>query len=276
MAGGLASVVHLLWRIVPHVIRRGMKFLMRWAIRLLILSIVLVVALILLKDTLFKAMTEYRLRSQTGLDVRIGKLELGLSSPRLTLEDFKIYNSPEFGGSPLVHFPELHLECDGPALALGRFHVRLLRLHLSEVNIVESKDGRTNILVLLDRLQEKSGPSSSNRNLPLGLGFQGIDILNLTVGKVKYSSVRRPSRNSSFDVGLTNEVLMNVKSIEDLSGLLLKIIFRKGFNILSGSGSSPIPQLPPVGQRVGANQSRPNHSAPESKKASPNHAPPRK
>src|SRR5262245_22829621 len=106
-----------------------MRFLIRWAIRLFIIFIVFLVALVLLKDTLFKALLEYRVRARTGLDVRIGRLEVGLSSPRLVMEDFKLYNSAEFGGSPLVEIPELRMEYDPTALATCRLHLRLLRLH---------------------------------------------------------------------------------------------------------------------------------------------------
>src|SRR5205809_75308 len=127
-----------------------MKFLIRWTLRLFIISVVLVVALVLLKDPLLKALTEYRLRSRTGLDVRIGRFEVSLSSPRLVMENFKLYNSAEFGGSPLIEIPELQLECDPTAFAFRRLHLKLLRLHLSEVNIVESRDGRTNIMVLME------------------------------------------------------------------------------------------------------------------------------
>src|SRR5262245_506093 len=126
-----------------------MKFLVRWAIRLFIIFIVLLVALILLKDTLVKALLEYRLRARTGLDARIGRVEVGLSSPRLVIEDFKLYNSSEFGGSALVEIPELRMECDPKAFVYGKLHLRLLRLHLGEINIVESRDGRTNVVALL-------------------------------------------------------------------------------------------------------------------------------
>src|SRR5262245_38548014 len=183
-----------------------MKFLIRWAIRLFIIFIVLLVALVLLKDTLLKALAEYRLRSQTGLDVKIGRFEVGLSSPRLTVEDFTLYNSPEFGGSPLVQIPEVHVECDPGALAFGKLHLKLLRLNLNEINIVESKDGRTNITVLLERLREKHDRRSSGTSTAGGVAFQGIDTLNLTAGTVKYSSLRRANKNLEFEVGLRNEV----------------------------------------------------------------------
>src|SRR5207244_3350054 len=145
---------------------------------------------------------------------------------------------------PLVDIPELHVECDTAALGLGRLHVKLLRLQLSEVNIVESRDGRTNITALMERMQEKNGKRSSGPNTALGLEFQGIDMLNLTIGKVKYLSLRKPSSNMEFDVGLKNEVLTNVKSMEDLSGLLLQVIFRRG--IVLGGGQGALQLLPGI------------------------------
>jgi hypothetical protein len=230
-----------------------MKFFLRWAIRLFIVFAVLLVGLVLLKDTLLKRLTEYRLRSQTGLEVRIGRFEARLSGPSLVVQDFKVYNSAEFGGSALVDIPELRVECNTAQLALGKLHLTLLRLHLNEVNIVQSKDGRTNLVVLKERLQRKRGGQSSDKNRGMGLAFQGIDTLNLTVGKVKYSSLRKPSSNLEFDVGLKNELLTNVKSMEDLSGLLLKVIFRHGLNILSGAGDSPFGQTHQPSRLVATN-----------------------
>ncbi len=86
-----------------------MRFLVRWTFRLVILAAVLAVALILSKDALLKSLAETQIRAQTGMDVRIGKLELGLFSPTLNVEDFKLYNPAEFGGSPLLDVPDLHV-----------------------------------------------------------------------------------------------------------------------------------------------------------------------
>ena len=57
-----------------------MKRLFRWLFRLLILAIVLLVALVLLKDIIIKAVVEARLREATGMSVTIERLELGLMS----------------------------------------------------------------------------------------------------------------------------------------------------------------------------------------------------
>ena len=129
------------WRVVA-VLRSWykvqMKTLFRWVFRLFVLSIVLVVALVLLKDTLVKAIAERQIRAQTGMDVKIGKFELGLLSPTLSIEDFKIYNTAEFGGSPFLVMPELHVECEGSDLMAHRLHLKLVRFNLAEINIVQN------------------------------------------------------------------------------------------------------------------------------------------
>jgi len=59
-----------------------MKTLFRWAFRLFILLVVLVVAGILLLDTIVRAVAVNAIKRQTGLDVKIGKFEIGLLNPR--------------------------------------------------------------------------------------------------------------------------------------------------------------------------------------------------
>jgi hypothetical protein len=206
-----------------------MRFLVRWAFRLFILLLVMAVALVLLKDVLAKAAAEHQIRSRSGLEVKIGSLELGLSAPTLTVEDMKIFNPAEFGGSPLLDIPDLHIEYDLRALAGRQIHLRLVRLALTEVNIVEAKDGRTNIVLGLDTFT--SGRPGANAFF--GWDFAGIDTLNLSVGKVKYTSLRRPENATDVVVGLRNEVYTNVKSLAELQNLVTRTLFRNGITITS-------------------------------------------
>src|SRR5258708_17164575 len=115
---------------------RIMKTLFRWAFRLLILLVVLLVAAVLLMDTIVRAVAENALRRQTGLDVKIGKFEVGLLNPKVTIENLVIYNSAEFGGSPLIDMPELHVEYDRDALFANKLHFKLVRFNLAQLNIV--------------------------------------------------------------------------------------------------------------------------------------------
>jgi hypothetical protein len=205
-----------------------MRFLVRWAFRLFILLLVLAVALVLLKDILAKAFLEHQIRAQSGMEAKVGTVDLGLFSPTITVEDLKLFNRAEFGGSPLLDIPDLHVEYDLAVLARRRLRLRLVRLSLAEMNIVEAKDGRTNVVLGVDL--GANGPGSQGRQV-LGLGFAGIDTLNLTVGKIRYTSLRRPENTAEVKVGLRNEIYTNVRSLADLGDLLLRSSFRNGITI---------------------------------------------
>lgn len=214
-----------------------MKFLFRWAFRLFLVFVVLVVALVLLKDSALKAYVEHRIRSETGLDVRIGKLEAGLFNSTLTIENLKLYNTAEFGGSPLIDLPELHLEGDGSFLASRRLHFKLVRLAVHEINVVESQNGRTNIvgvLASLDKLTSTNRPTETPRDWE----FDGIDTLNLTLGKLKYFSMKKLGQATEFDLGLNNQIVTNVKSLNELSSVVMTAILQKGITILGDPVSS--------------------------------------
>jgi hypothetical protein len=210
-----------------------MRFLVRWAFRFFILLLVVTIAIVLLKDMLLKAFTEHCIRSQTGMDVKIGKFEVGLFSPTLTIENLTLYNPAEFGGSPFLDVSDLYLECDARALATRQLHLRLVRLSLTELNIVEGKDGRTNLVLSLDGLNAPS--NGAQRESILGLEFKGIDTLNLSLGTVRYTSLRRPGKGTEIKLRLKNEVITNVRSITDLNHLLMKVLLRNGITIVTPS-----------------------------------------
>jgi uncharacterized protein involved in outer membrane biogenesis len=209
-----------------------MRFLIRWLFRFLILGVVLVAALLLTKDALLKSYIEHRLRSQTGMDVQIGQMELGLFSPTLRLADLVIFNPAEFGGSPLIHMAELRVEYDPVALSRRQLSFPLVRLNLAEVNVVRNQAGKSNF----EYLQEKTGvgiPSSSD---PGAWEFQKIEVLNLTVGRVRFTDMKNPARPNDWNVGLRNEILKNIQSVQDLYGSATQLMVRQGLStVLSNS-----------------------------------------
>src|SRR5688500_14451467 len=154
------------------------KFIFRWAFRFLILAIVVVVALILLKDTILKNVAESQIRKSTGMDVKIGAMHVGMTRPVFNVENFVLYNTAEFGGGIFLDVPDLYLEML-PGARKGELRFKLVRMNVRELNIGESLQGRTNITSVagaLDRLQA----SRTNSNEAV---FKGIDTLNLSVGK---------------------------------------------------------------------------------------------
>lgn len=205
------------------------KFATRWAFRLLILAIVLVVALLLLKDGISKGLAESRLRAETGMEVRIGKFEIALFSPTVTIQDFKVYNPAEFGGGVFIDMPELHVEYSRGALWSRELHLRLLRLNLTEVNIVEAKDGRSNIGVLQALQKERA------RSTHTGLKFTGIDTLNMTIGRVRRMNMERPNKVQEVKVDFKNRILTDVKTGADLTGVVVEVVLKNGPALL-GNG----------------------------------------
>jgi uncharacterized protein involved in outer membrane biogenesis len=218
-----------------------MKFVCRWLFRLLVLLVVLVVALVLLKDILIKSVLENQWRTQTGLEVRIGSLDVGLFTPTVTVENLKIYNSAEFGGFPLVDLPELHAEYDRHSLAQQRLRLTLLRVNLAEIDVVRSRQGQNNLETLLGRLEAPAKSSGS-------LDFAGIDLLNLSLGKLKFIDLSQPTNNREVHIGLKGEVLHNVKSLNDISSLAGKVLLQgaRGWwgrsNSIAGGAASDRPK----------------------------------
>ena len=210
-----------------------MKRLLKWGLRLGLLVIALIVLALLCRDTLMRIVIERRIRSATGLEVRIGKYSSGLLSPGISIEDLKIYNTPEFGGMPFVEVPEIHVELDPVALTQHKLRIALLRLNLAEINIVRNEAGRTNVFSLLNQAPLALAATNSVKaeSLIKELGdfqFDGIDVLNLTLGKIQYLDLQDARNNREIPVNLQNQIFKKVKSEGDLYGILFMIWLRSG------------------------------------------------
>jgi hypothetical protein len=202
------------------------KFIFRWAFRFLILAIVVVVALILLKDTIIKNIAESQIRKSTGMDVKIGAMHVGLTRPVFNVENFVLYNTADFGGGTFIDVPDLYMEMQ-PDAKKGELRFKIVRMNVRELNIIENLQGRTNITSVagaLDTLQKNR--TNSNDKI-----FKGIDTLNLTVGKIRYINMRVPKRNQEFNLALQNEVVLNVRTWEDMAAIIFKVLLRAGVAI---------------------------------------------
>jgi uncharacterized protein involved in outer membrane biogenesis len=217
-----------------------MKFVFRWAFRLFIVLVVLVVAGILLLDTIAREYVEYQIHSQTGMETRIGKVRVGLLNPQLTIENLVLYNSAAFGGSPFVEMPELHVEYDRDSLLSHKLRLKLLRFNVARINLVEDKKGRRNF----DSIQGKALPLGSMGGLKKGSSTNSssqmpfaIDTLNLTLGKVTYMRMNDPGKVDEFNMKVDHQVFTNIKSEQDFSSALLAALIRSGANLFQTGAS---------------------------------------
>jgi uncharacterized protein involved in outer membrane biogenesis len=136
----------------------------------------------------------------------------------------KIYNSPGFGGTPFLDIPEIHAEYDRFALLKGELHLTLLRLNLSELDIVRSKNGQINVFTS-GKVPRKnsSGISVPSFKKETGYNFEGIDALNVSFNKAKYIDLQNRHNDREQTIGLQNCVVPEVKSTRDLAGLVFII-----------------------------------------------------
>ena len=212
-----------------------MKTIFKWLFRLCLaavaLVVVVVIILLLSYNSLLRGTLERQIRTQTGMDADIGSLKVGLISPVVEIKNFTIHNSANFGGAPLLDLREFHVEYDRAALRRREIHITLLRFNLGELDIVKNEAGRTNIFLPAARLQSTNSPavtSFADFQKQRGFKFTGIDVLNVSVGKLKYLDLKDPRNNREQDVDLEDCVVKNVKTPTDLAGLAGLIALRSG------------------------------------------------
>ncbi len=232
------------------------RFVFRWLFRGLILAIVLVVALLLLKDLIFREIAQNRIHAATGLETHIGKMEVSLIDPQITVRNLQLYNPPDFGGAPFLDMPEIHLEYDRSAHSVGKVRLKLLRLNLAEMTIVQNKAGESNLEYLQKRVQKTAGEGSQAAKQV----FDGIDTLNLTLGQVKRYNVQTPDKVEIAKLDVKNEIFTNLRTEADVQAAAIKLALRIGFKEMSkglpgglgaflgggtGSASSTTPETKP-------------------------------
>jgi uncharacterized protein involved in outer membrane biogenesis len=213
------------------------KWVFKWLIRLVILAVVLVVILFLSRNAILRVYVEHEIYVRTGMDAEIGRFSLGLAEPEITIQNLRLYNPPNFAGTPFLKIPELHVEYDPVALAEHKLHITLLRLDLGQLDIVKNQAGQTNLFVLGVTLPtKKSGGGNAKQTFAkqTGFEFEGIDVLNISIGKIRFIDLEDQHRNRSQNIGIENLVIKNVQSPADLTGLAVLVALRGGdfFNSL--------------------------------------------
>jgi uncharacterized protein involved in outer membrane biogenesis len=210
------------------------KRILKWALRLFIVAVVLVVIFFLSLDSVLRVIIERNIRAQTGMDAEIGKFHLGLTEPVIEIKNLELRNSAEFGGTPFLTIPEIHVEYDPVALHNKQIHITLLRFNLGELDVVKGQDGQTNLFSLGVQLPTKestgaaSGPDLGEIKKRTGLDFKGIDCLNVSVGEFKYLDLQNQKNNQAQDIGISNCIITNVVSGADLVGLGVLVGLRSG------------------------------------------------
>lgn len=209
-----------------------MKFIFKWLLRLFILTVLLAVIFFLSLDSILRVVIQHNIRAQTGMEAEIGKFHFGLTQPVVEIKDLQLFNSAEFGGTPFLSIPEIHVEYDRVALAKNEIHITLLRFNLGELDIVKNESGQTNLFAMglavptQKNLAKNKGLDEFKQQT--GLDFKGIDVLNVSVGTAKYIDLQDQKNNREQKIGIENQIVKNVRTPADLTGLALLVALRSG------------------------------------------------
>lgn len=187
-----------------------MRFLVRWIFRLIVLVAVLGLGLLLLKDVLLTEIVQTQFRAVTGIETHIDFLRVNLLSPTITLEGVRLYDPAEFGGAPFLQLRELHVEYDPAALLHRQLHLRLLRVAVQRLVVVQSTAGRTNLVVLAPGLARLRRVLADR-----GFQFAGLDTLNLTLSHFERFSMRTPTQVDTTNLGVDGAIFTHLESPRD-------------------------------------------------------------
>ena len=212
-----------------------MRRIFRWARYGFVVAAVLAVAGILLFDTIVKEIVQHRLQSRTGMEVRIGKLDLGLGSSTVSIENLKVRNAAAFGGGPFLDVPEFYLEYDRGALRERKLRVKMLRVNLAEIDIVQDADGRMNIQGLAQAGRAAAGVVARHSS---DFTFEGIDTLNVTLGRMRILHPGAPGQTQEVEFGLTNQIFHDIRAESDWEGIEVLLSARSA--AASPTGNAPV------------------------------------
>jgi hypothetical protein len=209
-----------------------MRFLFRWAYRLLILLIVLAVGLFLTKDALAKWWIVSEFREQ-GMDAKIGQLEIGFPlNSTVSASDITIYNLPEYGGSPMLKIDDLFIDCDFSELMNVRRklkpHFRQVRIGITEFNLVETKGGERNLISLPDAVAKSSAQLALGES-PL---YFTIGNLNFTWERLKFTNLADAGKSRDVNINIEGYTVQDVEKLSDLRPLFDRIATKVTWKVL--------------------------------------------
>jgi hypothetical protein len=215
-----------------------MKKFRRWGIGVLAGVIVLLLALILWRDAVLKAVVEHSIEDETGLRAVISELRTTLGSGAVRVRDLKLYNPPQFGGQLMADVPELVVDLDAAQATDGKLHFRLLKLDLAQLNVVRNAAGRFNLDGVEKRIRERLHQRRKKRGEKFRFEFAGIERLQLNMGQAVYTDLRHPRRALAVNLAVTNETVVNLQTEEELgkwaSALVFRILLQASLRHLGG------------------------------------------
>ena len=209
-----------------------MRFLFRWAFRLLILLLVVGIGLFLTKDALAKWWIVNEFREQ-GMDAKIGRLEIGFPlNSTVAASDVTIYNLPKYGGAPMLRIDDLFIDCDFSELMNVsrrlRPHFRQVRIRLTEFHLVETRAGERNLISLPDAVAKSTVELALDES-PL---YFTIGNLNFSWERLKFTNLSDAEKFRAVSLNIEGYTVQDVEKLSHLRPLFDKVAAKVTWKVL--------------------------------------------
>lgn len=156
------------------------KFLLSAVIVVFVVGLAFMTA----KNTIVRISIEKGVEMVTGLKLKIEKLDVGILSTLVGIEELKLFNPSGFEDKVMLDMPEIYVDYDLPAILGGRIHLNEVRIDMKEFTVVKNAKGELNLnslRVIKEQKADGAEPKEKGK-----LPELAIDSLSLKIGKVIY------------------------------------------------------------------------------------------
>lgn len=186
------------------------------------LVVILIAVLLIGKNIIAKTVVTGGVKAVTGLELEIGKMDVGLANTLIGIDNMILYNPSDFTDRVMVDMPEIFVDYDLAAFFKGKVHLEEVRINLKELTVIKNKDGVLN----LDSLKAaKSGEEAEKAEEEAEKGEKpeiSIDLLKLKIGKVSYKDYSKGDKPKVLEYNVNiDEEYENITDIDKLAKIIL-------------------------------------------------------
>jgi hypothetical protein len=174
--------------------------------------------LIAARNIIVRVCLEQEVRVITGLNLDIGKLDIGFGEPTVAIKDLKLYNPSGYTDPVMADVGEIYFRYKPGDMLKGKIYLYELRITLKELSVIRRSGNDSNYNALRALQPHGNGPP-----LPLT-----IDDFSLNVGTVVFKDYAyvSPPLVKTYNLNL-KERYKNVQGVNDLERLIMISVLSK-------------------------------------------------
>lgn len=217
-----------------------------------ILAIIIGILLIFAigKNVILKTALEAGVKSATGLQLTIGKINLDFVNTLIEVKDLTLYNPKGYPDKVMCEVPHFYLALAVMDFFKGLIHIKEATLEIKDLYIIKDADGNTNVNALKpvkEQKEEKEQPQKAEERekkeaaKPIKLL---IDTLNLKIGQVVYKDYTKPGpyvKEYNLNLNETHRNITDPKAVVSL--IMTKALLKTGLSELSDLSKSELQDM---------------------------------